>query len=177
MNLASTEFLRVGRIVATHGLRGEVRVLSDTDFPEERFASGSRLLLQHPSLAKPLSLTVKKARPHKNVWLVSFEEWSDINQIEPYKGGTLVVPVTEMLPANEEGEFYLHQIIGCQVVTTEGRAIGRVQDIYQLPANDVWVVRSSESGKNLYLPYIEQVVKQVDIEKKQITIEWMEGLG
>ncbi len=177
MNLASTEFLRVGRIVATHGIRGEARVLPVTDFPEERFASGNRLLLQHASLAKPLPLRVKRARPHKNVWVLAFEEWSDINQVEPYRGGTLVVPITEMLPAKEEGEFYLHEIIGCQVVTTEGQVIGRVRDIYQLPANDVWVVRSTESGKELYLPYIEQVVKQVDIEKKQITIEWMEGLG
>jgi 16S rRNA processing protein RimM len=172
-----TEYLRVGRLVGTHGIRGEVRVLPDTDFPEERFASGRTLLLKHPSLSKPLPLTVEKSRPHKKGLLVKFAEWSNINEAEPYKGGQLVVSIEDAVSVREEeGEFYFHQIIGCQVVTTDGRTFGQVKEILPLPANDVWVVRSEKSKKELLLPYIEDVVKKVDLENREITIEWMEGL-
>jgi 16S rRNA processing protein RimM len=149
----TVEYLNVGRLVGTHGVRGEVRVYSDTDFPDVRFAQGSSLLLVHPSLKEPLPLTVEKGRPHKSVWLVKFKEWDNINQAEPYKGGKLVVLKEDLAPVNEEeGEFYFHQIIGCTVVTTDG------------------------NGKEMLLPYIADVVKDVDIKERRITIEWMEGL-
>jgi 16S rRNA processing protein RimM len=173
--MQSIEFLKVGRLVNTHGIRGEVRVLVDTDFPEKRFASGSKVLLQHPSLSEPLELTVESSRPHKNVLLVKFAEWNNINQAEPFKGGQLVVRIGDALP-NEEGEYYFHQIIGCEVVTTEGRLVGKVKEILPLPANDVWVVQP-RAGKEILIPYIESIVKHVDVANKRITIEWMEGLG
>ncbi|AUS09259.1 ribosome maturation factor RimM [Laceyella sacchari] len=175
MNTA--EYLNVGRLVGTHGVRGEVRVYSDTDFPDVRFAQGSSLLLVHPSLKEPLPLTVEKGRPHKSVWLVKFKEWDNINQAEPYKGGKLVVLKEDLAPVNEEeGEFYFHQIIGCTVVTTDGNELGKVREILPLPANDVWVVKPDGKGKEMLLPYIADVVKDVDIKERRITIEWMEGL-
>lgn len=171
------EYLHVARLVGTHGIRGEVRVLSDTDFPEQRFAAGHKLWLTHPTLAQPLPLTVEKSRPHKSVLLVKFVEWDDINQAEPYKGGKLVVKKEDTAPVqSEEGEFYFHQIIGCEVVTTDGRMIGHVEEILSLPANDVWVVRPPGKGKELLLPYIADIVKEVDVTQQRITIEWMEGL-
>jgi 16S rRNA processing protein RimM len=173
----TAEYLNVGRIVGTHGIRGEVRVLSDTDFPEVRFAPGKALLLVHPVLPDPLTLTVEKSRPHKSTLLVKFKEWGNINEAEPYKGGRLVVPKEDLAPLNEEeGEFYFHQIIGCTVVTTDGRTVGKVKEILQLPANDVWVVRPEGKGKDILLPYIDDVVKRVDVEDRIITIEWIEGL-
>jgi 16S rRNA processing protein RimM len=168
--------LLVGQVVTTHGIRGEVRVYPHTDFPEVRFAQGSRLLLIHPDLREPLPLTVEKSRPHKRVVIIKFREWDDINQAEPYKGGKLVVERADAVDLNE-GEFYFHEIIGCQVVTTEGRNIGTVREILQLPANDVWVVAPSDGGKDILIPYIDDVVKEVDPESKQVVIQWMEGLA
>jgi 16S rRNA processing protein RimM len=171
------EYLNVGRIVGTHGIRGEVRVLSDTDFPELRFAPGNQLLLLHHDHKDPLPLTVEKSRPHKSTLLVKFQEWNSINEAEAYKNSRLVVPKEDLAPLNEEeGEFYFHQIIGCEVVTTEGRKVGKVKEILPLPANDVWVVQADEKGKEILLPYIEPIVKDVDILQQKITIQWMEGL-
>ncbi|MBA4544019.1 MULTISPECIES: ribosome maturation factor RimM [Thermoactinomyces] len=170
-------YLNVGRIVGTHGIRGEVRVLCDTDFPELRFAPGNRLLLLRSDLNEPLPLTVEKSRPHKSALLVKFQEWNSINEAEVYKNSRLVVPKEDLAPLNEEeGEFYFHQIIGCEVITTEGRKIGKVKEILPLPANDVWVVRSDDQDKEILLPYIEPIVKDVDLQRQQITIQWMEGL-
>lgn len=175
----SAEYLHVGRLVGTHGIRGEVRVLSDTDFPELRFAPGAHLLLMHRDLPDPLPLTVEKCRPHKKAFLVKFREWGNINDAEPYKGGQLAVPRSDEAPVQEdEGEFYFHHIIGCEVVTTDGDHLGQVKEILQLPANDVWVVRpKGKKGKELLLPFIKDVVKEVDTENRRITIQWMEGLG
>ncbi|MBA4494713.1 ribosome maturation factor RimM [Paenactinomyces guangxiensis] len=176
--MSSAEYLHVGRLVGTHGIRGEVRVLSDTDFPEVRFAPGNQLLLLHRDLSDPLPLTVEKCRTHKSAYLLKFHEWDNINEAEPYKGGKLVVLKSDLAPVDEDkGEFYFHQIIGCRVMTTDGDMLGTVKEILPYPANDVWVVRSEENGKEILIPYIEDIVKEVDTENGRIMIEWMEGLG
>ncbi|SFG36039.1 16S rRNA processing protein RimM [Planifilum fulgidum] len=169
------EWLKVGQIVGTHGIRGEVRVISRTDFPEERFSPGVRLMLRHPRLESPVPLTVERSRPHKRVLLIKFREWNNINDAEPYKGGELVVEGSEALDL-DEGEYYFYQIIGCEVVTTEGERVGVVEDILQLPANDVWVVRPDGGGRDILIPYIDDVVRRVDPEAGRVTIRWMEGL-
>ncbi|WP_312853887.1 ribosome maturation factor RimM [Thermoactinomyces mirandus] len=174
----NSEYLLVGRIVGTHGIRGEVRVQSNTDFPEVRFAPGNRLILFPPGKQDPIWLMVEKSRPHKSVYLLKFQEWSSIDQAEPFKKGLLAVTRENRVPVDEEeGEYYFHQIIGLTAVTTDGKEIGEVKEILPLPANDVWVVRSAETGKEILIPYISEIVKDVDLGQKRITIEWMEGLA
>ena len=76
-----------------------------------------------------------------------------------------------------EDEFYHHQIIGLKVVTDQGKTLGTIKEILQLGSNDVWVVKRMEpKKKDALLPYIDQVVKQVDLEKKEVLVELMEGL-
>jgi len=168
------EFLRVGQIVNTHGIRGEVKIMANTDFPEQRFAVGKQVWLTHPTLAHQLALTVAGIRTHKSMLLIRFQEWTNINQAEPFKGAWLLVPEEEEV-SDDEGGFFFHQIIGCQVVTTDGKQIGRVKEILTLPANDVWVV-SREGKGDLLLPYIEDIIKTVDVSQRVITMKWMEGL-
>ena len=175
--MEQTERLLVGRIVGTHGIRGEVRVLPNTDFPERRFAPQTRLFLSHESLAEPISVFVKKSRPHKHFLLIQFEEWNRINEVERWRDAELWVPVTEAaLDELGEEEYYFHQIIGCSVRTAEGKKIGKVKEILPYPANDVWVVESNRNGKELFIPYVKEFVKKVDLENRQVTIEWMKGL-
>ena len=143
------EFLRVGQFVNTHGIRGEVKIIVNTDFKEQRFAVGKQVWLSHPSLVEKLVLTVAHVRTHKSMLLLRFQEWNNINQAEPYKGAWLYVPEEEEV-ADEEDGFFFHQIIGCQVVTTDGENIGRVKEILTLPANDVWVV--SRGGERRFTP-------------------------
>ncbi|MFD1426580.1 16S rRNA processing protein RimM [Kroppenstedtia sanguinis] len=166
--------LTVGRITGTHGIRGEVRVHSRTDYPELRFAPGTPLFLIHPSLEEGQPVTVVRARPHKDFWLVQFEEWTNINQAEPFKGGLLRVSREEAVEP-EEDAFYLHEIIGSRVVTTEGESVGVVTEILQPGANDVWVIQKDGGGEVL-IPFIEDVVRKVDPSARQVIIRWMEGL-
>lgn len=168
------KYFNVGKIVNTHGIRGEVRVISRTDFPEERYKIGNTLFLFMPGSKEPEELIVKSHRVHKNFNLLTFEGFDNVNQVERMRDGILKVPETQRGHL-EEGEFYFQDIIGCSMFTTEGEELGKVIEILTPGANDVWVVKGSD-GKELLIPYIEDIVKKVDVKEKVIEIEPMEGL-
>lgn len=166
------QFYDVAKILTTHGLQGEVKVALITDFPNNRFAAGSRLALKDDH---NLVLTVKSGRPFKQFWLVTFEEIDDIEQAEKLKGKVLVVcqENQQELPA---GSYYYHDIIGCQVIDNANKeVIGKITDIEAPGANDIWLVKE-KNGNEFWLPYIKDVVKEIDIENQKIYVELMEGL-
>lgn len=168
------KWFNVGKIVNTQGIKGEVRVISTTDFPEERYQNGNVLFLFLPKQEKPIELTIKSHRTHKNFDLLLFEGYEDINEVEKFRDGILKVPESQ-LGELAEGEFYFYEIIGCLVSTKEGKEVGTVTEILTPGANDVWVVKA-ENGKEVLIPYIDDVVKKVDLKEKVILIDPMEGL-
>ncbi|MDD1501206.1 MULTISPECIES: ribosome maturation factor RimM [unclassified Lysinibacillus] len=169
------EWFNVGRIVNTHGIRGEVRVLSTTDFEEERFAVGVKLAAFKKDDKKPTWVTIESVRRHKNFILLTFEGMNNINLVEPFKEGMLKITKDQMTDdLLEEHEYFFHEIIGCTIVSEEGETIGAVTDILQTGANDVWVVKGTK--KEHYIPYIEDIVKEINIDEKKIVIHVMEGL-
>lgn len=174
----TTEHLFVGRLVGTHGIRGEAKVLSNTDFPERRFAKDSQLILSHPEQDKQITVVVERSRPHKNVYLLKFVGWERIEDIDPWRNAKLLVPIADAALADlDDDEFYYHQVIGCQVQTTDGQVVGTIKEILPMPAGDVWVVMPTNGGKEILVPFVEQFVKQVDLDAQVVTIAWMEGLG
>jgi len=169
------EWFNVGRIVNTHGIRGEVRVLSTTDFEEERFAVGNRLAAFKKDDKKPIWVTIVSVRRHKNFILLTFEGMDNINFVEPFKEGMLKVTKDQLSDdLLQENEFFFHEIIGCEIVSEEGEKIGVVSDILQTGANDVWVVKGAK--KEHYIPYIEDIVKEINVDDKRIVIHVMDGL-
>lgn len=168
-----TEFLNVGKIVNTHGTRGEVRVISQTDFPEERYRKGQRLTLFRENKA-PLELTVAGHRKHKNFDLLTFEGYPTINDVEPLRDGILKVSKDELSELTEN-EYYYHEIIGLTVIDEQARELGKIKEILSPGANDVWVVQR-KGKKDALIPYIESVVKQIDLDKGEVHIEIPEGL-
>ncbi|WP_400163416.1 ribosome maturation factor RimM [Brevibacillus sp. TJ4] len=171
--MSEKRFYTVGKLVNTHGLRGEVKVISTSDFPDERFRKGSQLYLFHPSLDEPLALKVATRRVHKDFEIISFQGYPHINDVESFKGGELKIPEEDLMEL-EEDEFYIHQLIGCEVVTDEGEELGEIVDVLQTGANDVWVVKGKRG--EVLLPYIDDCIKQVDIANKRVVCHLMEGL-
>ena len=170
------EWFNVGRIVNTHGIRGEVRVISSTDFEDVRFAPGSKLAVFKKDDKKPIWVTVESARRHKNFILLTFDGLNNINLVEHFKEGMLKITKDQLdEDVLEENEFYYFEIIGCVVVSEEGEHMGVVTEILETGANDVWEVKDS-NGKKHYIPYIEDVVKDINLDEKKITIHVMEGL-
>jgi len=167
--------VRVAQVVNTHGVRGEVRVRLLTDFPEVRFAPGKQLYLEMKGAQRTAfrPLTVERSRPHKKGWLLKFADYDSINEVEGWKGAILKAPEGDELPL-AEGEYLFRDIIGCQVFTLDDRHLGEVREILRPGANDVWVIRSGK--KEILIPYIEDVVKQIDVSNRRIVIDPLPGL-
>ncbi|MBJ6363352.1 ribosome maturation factor RimM [Paenibacillus sp. GCM10012307] len=168
------QWLNVGKLVNTHGLRGEVKILSQTDFPDVRFALGSKLALFSPEGNQRLDVLINSTREHKGMFFLKFKDYNDINQVEKYKGWSVKVPEEQQVEL-EEGEYYYYEIVGCKVFTEEGEELGTIAEILRPGANDVWVVERG-SGKPVLLPFIDDVVLQVDTKQKLVTVRLMEGL-
>lgn len=166
------QYYDVAKVLATHGLKGEVKLAVITDFPETRFKAGATLRIKDDF---DQVLTVSGGRPFKQFWLVTFEEITDIDQAEKLKGKILVVSQDQQqkLP---DGVYYYRDILNCQVFDEKtGELIGTITDIESPGANDIWLVKE-QSGKTFWIPYIPEVVKNVDIDNKKILVELMEGL-
>lgn len=170
-----TEYLNVGKIVNTQGIKGEVRVISKTDFSNERYKKGNELFLFQEN-KKPISLIIKSHRKHKNFDIVSFEDHPNINDVEKYRDGILKISKEE-IGELEENAFYYHEIIGLEVYDEEGQLLGMIKEILSPGANDVWVIGQNKKGaKDILIPYIESVVKSVDVENNRVDVEIPEGL-
>lgn len=168
------QWFNVGKIVNTHGILGEVRVISSTDFPEERYAIGSKLGLFMSGDKTPKYLTIASHRQHKTFDLLTFDHHPYLQDVEKYRDGVLRVS-EDQLNELEEGVYYYHEIVDCVVVTVDGTEIGKVTEILATGANDVWTV-TPDKGKQQYIPYIDDVVKEIDIVNKKIIIDAIEGL-
>lgn len=170
-------WFNVGKIVNTHGIKGEVRIISMTDFPERRYKSGNQLTFFSKQDGIQFPLTVRTHRKHKQFDLVSFEELLSVEEVERLKGGLLKIS-EEQLNREEldDNEFYYYEIIGCNVFSEKGEFLGTITEILSPGANDVWVVQATGNRKPYYIPYIESVVKQVNVKEKRVTIHVMEGL-
>lgn len=166
-------YYQVGKIINTHGIRGEVRVLSTSDFTDERFMPGNALyLFDKVELVK--EVIVKTHRKHKQFDLLSFEKLEDINLIEGFKGFDIKISEDQQQDL-EDGSYYYHQIIGLDAVTLDGEKIGKISEILAPGANDVWVVKR-KGKKELLLPVIDDVIKKVDLEQGLVVVDLLEGL-
>ena len=170
--MTKENYFKVGTIVNTHGIRGEVKIMAITDFAADRFKKGAALHIETKQGFVPV--TVQSSRLHKNMWLVLFEGVTNINEIEKYKTNDIYV-YGETREALGDDEYYYDEIIDSRVVSLSGEAIGVVSEIMTTGANDVWVVKRQGLSDAL-IPMIDDVVKSVDVANKLITIDVLEGL-
>ncbi|MFD1888433.1 ribosome maturation factor RimM [Paenibacillus wenxiniae] len=170
----SKQWLNVGKIVNTHGIRGELKIYPNTDFPEVRFAAGNKLMMVNEEAGISQVVEIQTSRLQKNMYVVRFKGFGNINEVEKYKGCELRVSKDEAVEL-EEDEYYFHEIIGCEVITDEGQSLGVIQEILTPGANDVWVVKPAK-GKDILIPYIHNVVQDINIDDKKIIVHIMEGL-
>lgn len=164
----------VGSILGAHGLKGEVRVFSRTDFPELRFSPGARLWMTCPGQSEPVPVVVAAARLHRRVYIVRFEGYTGIDQVERLRGCELKVS-RDQLPVLPEGEYYVHDLIGCRVVDERGQSLGVLTEVLTPGANDVYVV-IPESGRQILLPAIPDCILDVDVAGKRMQVRVLPGL-
>ena len=163
-------YIAVGRITRAHGLRGEVAVLPLTQIGS-RFERGSRLLAGE---GEDRPMVVSSSRPHRDRMLVIFEGIQDRDTAEALQGTYLFVPASEVPPL-PEGEFWPHELIGCEVITDGGKPLGRLREVIRTQANDVWSVQGDD-GTEVLVPALKDVVGDVDVEARRIVVRGVPGL-
>ncbi len=160
--------LEVGKIVNTHGLKGEVKVVAWTDYPEDFEA------LERVFTADGREFNIKGIKYQKSNIILKLDEINDINDAEKLKGKVLLAD-RESLGELADGVYYVADLIGLLVVTDEGESLGEISDVLRTGANDVYEVKR-EGKKPLLLPVIDSVVLDVDIDAKRVTVHLIEGL-
>lgn len=161
--------IHVGRITKAHGVRGEVLVLPFTDNPD-RFADDATVFAPGGR-----ELTVRASRLHGGRLIVSFEGVDDRTAAEALRGSDLVVPES-WLPELQAGEWWPHQLTGCEVVTESGRSLGTITDVIPNPANDLWVARDPDTGAETLVPALRDVLVDVDVAGRRVTVRDVPGL-
>lgn len=163
--------LRIGVITTTHGIRGEVKVFPTTD-DTSRFEKCDEVILVTGT--GNLILHVKSVKFFKNLVILGFKEFDNINEVEAFRKCDLMVTREHALPL-KEGEYYLCDVIGAEVVAEDGSRIGEVTDVIETGANNVFAVRLEE-GREILFPVIPDCIKKVDTEAGIVTAHIMKGL-
>ena len=159
----------IGKIVAPHGVRGDIRILPLTEKPEQF------LDLEYLLLHDGRKLTVKHARFHKRMVLVTTEEIKSMNEAELLRDQEVLIKA-EDLPELEEGQFYVADLIGLPVFDEEGKQIGTFKDSLSTGSNDVSLI-SVPGEKDIILPALKIYVKEINLAEKRIVVtlpEWVD---
>ncbi|MCI5774912.1 MAG: ribosome maturation factor RimM [Aerococcus sp.] len=165
----------IGHIVKPHGLNGDVKVLSETDFKEERFKLGSQLALFDGDNLQE-TVTVSSWRYQKPYDILHFEEFQSIDAVVSLKGMSLQVAADQRHDHLDDDSFYYDDIIGLTVQNLDGQSVGKITSILSPGANDVWVMERADNHQEVLIPYIKDVVKSVDIASGTTTVDFIEGL-
>lgn len=157
------QLLTIGKIVAPHGVRGDVRVIPLTETPQRFFESDS-LRIDTVGMKK-----VEFVRWHKQFILIKFSGIDTMNDAETLRNKEIVITMQELGPA-PAGRYYVFDLIGLQVFDTKGDNIGELRDVIDTGANDVYIIKTV-NNKELLVPAIKSVIQEVDIENKKMIIE------
>lgn len=155
----------IGKIVAPFGLKGEVKVVPFTDFPE-RFKELGEVYVGSEAAGR--MRPIQSVRFHKGSILIKFEGIDDITAAENLRGAEIRIRESDLVPL-EEGSYYIHDLIGLDVLTTEGENLGKVTEVLTGPAQDVYVTERA------MIPAVKEFVVSIDLQKKQIVVNPMEG--
>lgn len=165
------DLLRIGVITTTHGIRGEVKVFPTTD-DVKRFKKCDEVILI--TRKGELTLHVECVKFFKNIVILKFKEFDDINEVEGFRKCDIMVTRENALPL-KEGEYYLCDVIGARVEEEDGSVIGEVKDVIETGANNVFAVQTRE-GKEVLFPVIPDCIKKVDTKEGLVVAHVMKGL-
>ena len=153
------DLIRVGVIINTFGVKGEVKIYPDIDYFDEL----ERVFI------KDKEYKIEKLREQKGIIIAKFEGIDDINQIENLKNEEVMITLEDR-PELPEGKHYVGDLLGLEVITEDGQVLGTLDNIYNTGANDIY-----EVGEIL-LPATDEVIKQIDMENKKIIVHLLKGL-
>lgn len=162
------QMLHCGKIVNTHGIAGEIKMLYYADSPDF-FSKIKTLYLKNGE-----QLHIKSIRQHKGALILRIEGTDSVEKAEKLKNSDVYIK-REDAPPLPDGRYYIKDILGLCVYLDDGRMLGRVSEVFATGSNDVYDV-VNDIGKHFYIPVIDEVVKNIDINGGRIDITPIEGL-
>lgn len=163
--------LEVGQVVNTFGIKGEVKVTPFTD-DIRRFDELEKVYVKIKGESKQYQ--IENVKYHKNMVLLKFKGIDKIEEAEKLRNAFLEIDREDAIPL-EEGTYFIADLIGLKVYTDEGNILGKVEDIYNTGGKDIYVVKD-ELGKQILLPGIDEVIKEVNLEDSKIIVHLIQGL-
>ena len=170
--MGADRLVAIGEIGRPHGVRGEVRVTPLTDRPA-RFAALRECVLWDEARDRRRPCRITGARVHGDALVVTVAGYESPEAVGSLTGWLLAVPESEAVPA-PDGHFYPWQLVGCRVLTDDGRDVGQVLRIEGSPAQDLWVV--GEGTREHLVPAVAEIVREVDLTQRRVVIRPPEGL-
>ena len=167
----SQEFITIGKVVSTQGNRGEVNVLPLTD-SIDRFENLDNVFLRNKNSQKILN--IEKIRIKKDTVILKLKDIENIQEAKMIVGSFLEVERKNAVKL-PKGAYFIFEIIGLEVYTENNIFLGKVENVISTGSNDVYIVKG-KNKKELFIPAISEVVKNVNLEKKRITINMVDGL-
>ena len=161
------DLIEFGKIVNTHGLKGEVKVYSYTD-------NESNILKLKKVYIDNVKYDIQSMKPFKNMFIMKLKGIDIIEDTKPFIDKMCFREVVTG-ESNEDEGYFIKDLVGIQVIDDTGNNIGTLKEVFNTGANDVYEVLL-EDGKSIYLPAIKQVVKNIDINSRLMTVKIMEGL-
>ncbi|MDR7869922.1 MAG: ribosome maturation factor RimM [Tissierellaceae bacterium] len=164
------EFTIIGKIINTHGIKGEVKIYPLTD-DIERFSDLKKVYIGDSKE----EFSLKSVKYHKGFPIVGFNEFNDINQILRFKDEYVYIDDNDriILPRDH---YFIFDLVDCEVLDMSENKIGYVSDVLQNVSNDVYVVKDDVNNKEYLIPAVKEFVKDVDIANKKIMIDPIEGM-
>ena len=166
-----TKYLEIGQIVNTFGIKGMVKVKPFTD-NIERFSNLEKIYIKNKS--GQTEYKIQEVKYHKNMVLIKFEGIENPEQADLLRNSYLIVDRETEEPL-EAGRYYIVDMIGLDVFTDDNEYLGKLEDIYNTGSNDIYAVKN-ELGKQVLLPAIEDVIKNIDMDNKKVIVHLIPGL-
>ena len=164
------DYIKVGKIINTHGIKGELKVYPLTN-DIYRFDHLKTAFLGD----KKLKVEVEKVKYYKDLVILKFKEFNNINQVLSFKENFIYVDAEGKIDLTK-GQYFIFDIIDCIVFDTKGKKIGIVTEVIQLSSNDIYIVKDIEKSKEYLIPAVEEFFIDIDIANKKIVIDPIEGM-
>ena len=165
------EKLEVGQIVNTFGIKGFVKIYPYVD-DISRFDDLKYVYVKNKKFENELQ--IEEVKYQKNMVLIKFKGIETVEQAEKLKNSIVEIDRKDAIPL-EEGQYFIADLLGLDVFLDTGEKLGVLEDIYNTGSSDIYVVKN-ELGKQFLLPYIDEVIKEINLEKERITVHIIEGL-
>ena len=166
-------YLKIGKIIDSHGLDGTFKVFNTTDSPKKRYAKGNKVYLYNETTDERIEMTVASFRLSGQIAFVKLEDINNPEDAKAFKG--FEIHTIKDRNDLQVGYYFYDDLVDCTIIDQAKNELGKVIKVEEFPAQITLRVKS-QNGKDFFVPFVKQFIKKVDIENKKIYIEVIEGM-